>query len=178
MYQDVHDAATSSMIGKVGMFLLMITVTILFGALSLAFFWAPAAGKFEIPWLFYLNTLLLGASSFFLHRAWSNTDSARSRRWLMMAMGVGMVFLLGQGIAYLQLIDMGYLIQNSGSKMQYLYVLSGLHAAHLIGGLIFLGVVLWRFPQSKRRNFELALYFWHFLGILWVYLLFVLLLGV
>lgn len=159
------------------MFLLMLTVTVLFGTLSLGFLWAPNRGAYEVPWLFYLNTLMLGFSSFFLHRGWQLRIQGQARPYLRLAVITGGLFLVSQVIAYVQLYDAGYLIEESGRKMQFLYILSGLHALHLIAGVILLGVVLFRYEQSGRRLFEVSMYFWHFLGVLWVYLLAVLLLA-
>ncbi|MDP5171234.1 MAG: cytochrome c oxidase subunit 3 [Bacteroidia bacterium] len=166
------------MSGKMGIILLMLTVAILFGALSLAFFSAPTVGAYEIPWLFYANTLVLIGSSALLQGAWMRRQEANGKVWIKGAIIMGGIFLLGQLAAYGELWQSGMWIDVSGRKMQFLYALSGLHGLHLIGGLIFLGVVLGRFQRNESRIFELALYFWHFLGVLWVYLMLVLILGV
>ncbi len=168
---------TSGMVGKMGIFLLMITVTVLFGALSLGFFWAPSSGPYQIPPLFYLNTALLVPSSVILHVGWENRQRASGRQQMTVAMILGIAFLIGQCTAYWQLSEHGMWISNSGRKMQYLYVLSGLHGLHLVGGLTFLAAVLFGNGKRREKIGELALYFWHFLGFLWVYLLIVLLMG-
>lgn len=163
--------------GKLGMVLLMMTVTILFGAMSLAFFYAPSTGSMEIPILFFLNTLLLAGSSVLLHLSFSETRFSGNKVLAQLGIALGGLFLLGQGLAYWQLADAGMWIDVANRKMQYLYVLSSLHGLHLIGGLIFLLVVQFRNTASMHKKRELALFFWHFLGILWVYLLLVMLLG-
>lgn len=165
------------MTGKLGMVLLMLTVTILFGAMSLAFFATPSSGSVEIPFLFFFNTILLAVSSVLLHLSFSESRFRGNRLMAQVGIVLGGVFLIGQGLAYWQLADDGMWIDVANRKMQYLYVLSGLHAAHLIGGLAFLSVVHFRKAPSTQKMKELALFFWHFLGILWVYLLFVMLLG-
>lgn len=164
------------MTGKLGMVLLMLTVTILFGAMSLAFFSSPSTGSLEIPFLFYLNTLLLAGSSVLLHLSFLDNKYSGNKLLTPLAISLGGLFLVGQGLAYWQLADAGMWIDVANRKMQYLYVLSGLHGLHLVGGLIFLLIVQLR-KKSTEKIKEIALFFWHFLGILWVYLLFVMLLG-
>ncbi len=64
-----------------------------------------------------------------------------------------------------------YLAQNPHSSFFYLF--TGLHAAHLVGGLVALAVVL--LGRSKRRELvDVVAYYWHFLGVLWVALFIVL----
>lgn len=145
--------------------------------MSLAFFYAPSAGSLEIPLLFFLNTLLLAGSSVLLHLSFSETRFSGNKVFSQLGIALGGLFLLGQGLAYWQLADAGMWIDVANRKMQYLYALSALHGLHLVGGLIFLLVVQIRQTESTKKMRELALFFWHFLGILWVYLLFVMLLG-
>jgi cytochrome c oxidase subunit III len=58
-----------------------------------------------------------------------------------------------------------YLSQNPHSSFFYLF--TGLHAAHLLGGLVALFVVV--LGKSKRRELvDVVCYYWHFLGILWL----------
>lgn len=167
----------SGFTGKIGILLLMFTVTILFGALSLAFFFTPKSGGLDIPTLFYLNTILLVVSSAFLQAGWVRRGSEPGKRYVNLAILLGACFLIGQGLAYWELAENDMWIDVANRQTQYLYVLSGLHALHLIGGILFIAVVHFKRGQSSERHAELALFFWHFLGILWIYLLFVMKLG-
>ena len=167
----------SGFTGKLGILLLMLTVTILFGALSLAFFGSPKTGTLDIPTLFYGNTILLVISSGFLQLGWSKRTTDAGKRFVNIAIIFGALFLVGQGLAYWELAENDMWIDVANRQTQYLYVLSGLHALHLIGGIAFIAVVHLRKGQTSEHHAELALFFWHFLGILWVYLLFVMLLG-
>ncbi|MEP7355029.1 MAG: hypothetical protein ABI824_17515, partial [Acidobacteriota bacterium] len=64
-----------------------------------------------------------------------------------------------------------YLDKNPYSSFFYLF--TGLHAAHLAGGLIALAIVI--FGKTARRELvDVAAYYWHFLGVLWVILFIVL----
>jgi cytochrome c oxidase subunit 3 len=163
--------------GKIALWLLMLTIIILFGSLTLVYVFAPAGPeKFSLPTAFYLNTCLLILSSIWLHRAWIRSARAENAAFLYPVLGMGGLFLIGQGYAWYQL----YLAGNglySGGRAAYLHLLSGVHALHIVGGLLFLLFVVIRFSQNGRSYLESAVYFWHFLGILWVYLLLTLLLA-
>lgn len=155
----------------------MITVTILFGALSLAYFGSPKTGTLSIPSLFYLNTVLLVASSVCLQVGWNKRAHFSGKQYVHLAILFGACFLIAQGIAYWELAERDLWITEATREVQYLYVLSGLHALHLIGGIIFLAVVHGPTGKASEKRAELALFFWHFLGVLWIYLLLVMLLG-
>jgi cytochrome c oxidase subunit 3 len=74
---------------------------------------------------------------------------------------------------------------NSDTSAGYLYVISGLHFAHVIGGIPFLGYFIWQARKKmqepvsvlvyfsdpeKRLKLRLLTIYWHFLDALWIYL--------
>ncbi len=81
---------------------------------------------------------------------------------------IGTAFLASQLTAWRELVRSGaFLFQNPHSSFFYLF--TGLHALHLIGGLVALLVVLLR--RSPRRELvDVVTYYWHFLGVLWIVL--------
>lgn len=164
----------SSMAHKVSMFLLMLTITILFGAMSWAFLTARGPG-ISIPWGFYLNTGLLFLSSIWLHWIWVKQRNASDRPALGGVLIVACLFLISQGWVWYQLYADGQALNGSSPKTGFLYVLSGLHALHILAGMGFLLGVWRRFQKGAAQYLETAVYFWHFLGVLWLYLLGVLL---
>lgn len=160
---------------KMGVWLLMITIAILFGSLSLAYIVNGQTPRgFSIPWSFYANTIILLASSILLHIGWVKRHEKVSGKILRPAVLLGLTFLLSQSFAWYQLYDSGMDWISSGQKVAYLYLLTALHALHLIGGIFFLIYVWVRYQRSGRKYLESAVFFWHFLGVLWVYLLCVL----
>ncbi|MEM6631445.1 MAG: hypothetical protein AAF694_17320 [Bacteroidota bacterium] len=178
---------TSPFTLQMGMWLLMLTVSLLFGAFTYAFMWLPPIEGFalRVPTPFYVSTLTLLASSFLLHRGWFNNKDSELKNGFYYSLIFGIVFLCIQGYAWYEL----FLQQGSVEALaeeeqrrgfllpfQYLYLLSGMHALHLIGGLGFLIYVYAKWEEKKERYAEVAVYFWHFLGILWIFLLGVLLL--
>lgn len=137
-----------------------------------------------IPPIVFVNTLFLVASSATLEAArrrvvsfFRSNDRVQTvpRFWLWMTWFLGIVFVAGQYLAWLKLRAQGlYLATNPNSA--FFYVLTAMHALHVLGGLAGLVRVLHklRVPVSLRRStLDATSYYWHFMGILWLYLLFV-----
>jgi len=75
------------------------------------------------------------------------------------------------------MVSAGYYFTGptSSIKMSYIFLIAFVHLVHLFAGLISLSVVNYKLFHSKyspenRLGFELGETFWHFLGVLWVYL--------
>jgi len=158
--------------GKTAIWLLMLTVIILFGTLTFTFV-ASVSGDIQIPIpiLFYLNTLLLIASSVFMHRAMVLEEQAIVTTYVKLALGFGLAFIGSQLYAWYEMVQLGLSLSSGGRVVSYLYVLSGLHGVHIIGGLIFIAVVVQKLRKGKTEYLEMATWFWHFLGMLWIFLL-------
>jgi len=132
------------------------------------------------------NTLALIASSVALEVArrrvagfMRGRDSNRSAAtlWLDLTMLLGLVFVVGQYLAWLKLRSQGlYLPTNPNSS--FFYVFTGVHVIHVLGGLGGLTRVIVKFRSTahllRRSTIDATSYYWHFMGMLWVYLLFVL----
>jgi len=175
LMQQSSQESGAQMASKMGVWLLMISIAIVFGALSLAYMvTGERPVDFSVPWGFYANTLILIASSVLLHIGWLRRGQQGRGMILRPAMWLGLAFLISQVFAWYQLYSHGMDLTSAGQKVSYLYLLTGLHAAHLIGGILFLGWVWARYQSIGRKYLETAVYFWHFLGVLWVYLLCVL----
>lgn len=136
---------------------------------------------FTIPSILYLNTLVLLASSVTLEisrkRVATYMGGLRSRvtqpgRWLYITLALGLVFVAGQYAAWLQLSAQGlYLATNPASS--FFYVLTAAHALHILGGLGGLVLVIRRLHRAvlRRSTLDTASRYWHFMDVLWVYLL-------
>ena len=129
-----------------------------------------------LPPVLWLDTGILLASSAVL--AWGRRDLRQGnlagfRRDVTAAWGLGLAFLGGQLLAWRQLIRLGvYLSSNAHSS--FFYLLTGAHGAHLLGGLVALGVILPRVwseaaPPEGSTALNMAALYWHFLTGLWVY---------
>ena len=133
-----------------------------------------------LPSILYLSTLLLLGSSVTLEvarrhvAAFMGGQEAQlksSRRWLYGTLCLGLLFVVGQYTAWLELRSKGlYLATNPNSSFFYLF--TALHALHVMGGLAGLGRVIRKLGQStlRRSTLNATAYYWHFMGVLWVYL--------
>jgi cytochrome c oxidase subunit III len=138
-----------------------------------------------LPRVLYLNTLLLLASSFALEVARRQVAATMGgakkedkgqvtspSRWLYIALFLGFLFVAGQYVAWMQLRSQGlFLATNPNSS--FFYVLTAIHALHVLGGLGGLTRVILRLNQSilRKSTLDATAYYWHFMDALWVYLL-------
>jgi len=136
---------------------------------------------FTLPSILYFNTLLLLASSATLEVARRRitvfmggvrSQSDTPARWLYITLVLGLLFVAGQYAAWSQLRAEGlYLATNPSSS--FFYLLTATHALHVLGGLGGLIYVIRKLSKSALRRSQLVATarYWHFIGILWLYLL-------
>ena len=176
----VEKAIIRNKTAKPLLWLMIVSMTMLFAGLTSAIVVRQAEGnwlEFELPQIFYLSTVMLLVSSITMKWALvsAKKDNAQNiKRALMLTLLLGLGFVLSQFKAWDSLVEQGvFFVGNvSGS---FLYVVSGLHLAHLTGGLIFVSVVLSKAMKEKynsqnKLGLELCSIYWHYLDILWVYL--------
>ena len=143
--------------------------------------WRPLA----LPSIVFVNTVLLLGSSATLEIARRRVaDYARSKLadrsaaqfWLSCTLALGLLFVCGQYFAWRQLRAQGlYLASNPNSS--FFYVLTAMHALHVLGGLVGLLRVLYLLREPvfalRRSTMDATSYYWHFMGVLWLYVLLV-----
>ena len=170
--------------------LLLMGLTALFLAMTASFLYTRVqAGlpPLKIPAIFLLNTLLLVASSGTLawaKRSYIADHTLDYQRALGLTILLSLLFLVLQGLGWKQLLSQNvhFLKDNSAS---YLYLISGLHFAHVVAGLPFLvaflqtarirmvdpvSVLVYFSDPAKRLKLRLLTLYWHFLDGLWIYL--------
>jgi cytochrome c oxidase subunit III len=139
-----------------------------------------------LPPILYVNTvvLLLGSLTLVMASRIVNAQVLLDSRevktvmgWLLATLALGALFIVGQYIAWTQLAAQGlYLATNANSS--FFYVFTGMHILHLLGGiaaLVYLvGQLVGSHTTFRRTSFHNTAIYWHFMGVLWVYLLFVL----
>jgi cytochrome c oxidase subunit 3 len=141
---------------------------------------------FSLPSILYLNTLIIIASSVTLEVARRRVASFMSglrvkssaenpARWLYITLFLGLLFVAGQTFAWMQLRSQGLKLATNISY-SFFYVLTVAHALHLLGGLGGLVRVIGKLNSAvlKRSTLRATSLYWHFMGVLWVYLLFLL----
>jgi cytochrome c oxidase subunit III len=163
----------------IGTWVLLTAIIMLFAGLSSAYIvlhGVPEWQNITVPRIVWANTLVLFASSIaieFARQAVRRNQPAAVRQWMAVSGILGVAFLLGQLVAWRQLVTAGvYLATTLHSS--FFYVLTGAHALHLFGGLIGLGFVFQKAFANKltAENHEplkaFALY-WHFMDVVWIY---------
>jgi cytochrome c oxidase subunit III len=162
----------------------MISIVMLFAGLTSAYIVRKNVGDwlvFDLPSQFYISTVVILLSSFsmiYALAAAKKNNSSAITLGLSITLVLGIVFLFSQLFAWKQLVAGGIYLGGSGSNPSgsFLYILSGLHGLHIIGGLIALIVCLIqslrkKYNSENRLGLQLCSTYWHFLDALWIYLL-------
>ena len=130
------------------------------------------------PPVLWINTAILLASSVALEmarRALKARARDRFNGWWTSGTALGLLFLGGQALAWQQLRDAGVFIATNPSS-SFFYIFTASHALHLLGGVIALLYVdvqalRWSLGPGKRTAIDVSAVFWHFLDVLWIYLM-------
>jgi cytochrome c oxidase subunit III len=172
---------------RTGIWVGLAAIAMTFAALTSALYVREGASTdwhhIVLPPIIFFNTLALIASSISLEVARRSvasfmrreeTSRAQPMLWLQMTMLLGLVFVVGQYLAWLNLRAQGlYLPTNPNSS--FFYVFTGVHVVHVIGGLGGLSRVILKFRSVarplRRSTIDATSYYWHFMGMLWIYLL-------
>ena len=165
---------------KFAMWLFIGSVVMLFASLTSAYIVRQAEGNwlyFELPSILTVSTIVILLSSVTMQVAYwaAKKDRLEMVKILVTVTSVlGLTFLILQFEGWTALVaNQVYLVGNpSGS---FLYVITGLHALHLISAIVFLLIVLvstyrYRVHSKSLTQIEMCTTYWHFLGGLWLYL--------
>ncbi|RIW17268.1 cytochrome oxidase subunit III [Algoriphagus lacus] len=186
-YLDIVEQPISMHPKKFALWLFLVTVVMIFAALTSAYIVRQAEGnwlEYELPEIFWITSGIVVLSSVFLHWAYisAKKDNLLNLRiGMVMTVILGIAFLVGQWYSWVALVDRDvFFVGNPAGS--FLYVFTGLHAAHLISGVIFLIIVListfrLKVHSQAMNTMEMATTYWHFLGGLWIYLFMFLLLN-
>lgn len=175
---------------RIGMWLALAAILMMFAALTSAYVFRSTRTQMEwqtfaVPQMLWVSTLLILASSATLEAARRAEQRGRHefyRRWLLASLLLGFGFLVSQLLAWRELVGQGiYLATNPHSS--FFYLLTGLHALHLVGGILGLSYLAIRARREtlnasrtdnaatkRRAGVEAIGLYWHFMDGLWVYL--------
>lgn len=168
----------------------MVASILSFGALTSAYIIRIAQGnwlKFEIPGIFTANCLVVIASSACMIYAYqmAKTDELERLKyslWATFAFGVLFLILQVMGWNQLNSHDIYFSPKRSDNgdltpliSGSFFFAITAVHFVHIIAGLIFLLIVIvkaykWQVHKKNMLTLSLASTFWHFVGILWIYL--------
>jgi cytochrome c oxidase subunit 3 len=173
-----------------GMWVAIFAITMSFMAFTSALFVREGTAvdwtHLNLPPILYLNTIVLLFGSLTLvmasravnaHALLDSHEIKTVMGWLIATLALGVLFIAGQYIAWTQLAARGlYLATNANSS--FFYVFTGLHILHLLGGIAALVYLIGQLAGShttfRRAAFHNTAIYWHFMGVLWLYLLIVL----
>lgn len=133
---------------------------------------------FELPVIFWYSTVVIVLSSLLLHlssKAFKERSMTKYRQLMTATMLLGVLFIAMQVKGFYDLTNVGFGFTKNVS-FSFLYVIVGLHAVHVLGGVVALIVMSIKAFSTKTRNYsfvpvDLICTYWHFVDILWIYLL-------
>jgi cytochrome c oxidase subunit 3 len=164
-----------------GLMAILATVSMLFSAFTAALLvrrtgtdWVPVS----LPLIVWVNTALLVASSGAMEAARASArrgSPSGIARWLAWSGVLGLFFLAGQVVAWRALAARGVFLPTNPHG-SFFYMLSGVHGAHVLGGL---GALAWTLRRARSGSYTATRYdglthaaiYWHFVGAVWLYLL-------
>jgi cytochrome c oxidase subunit 3 len=172
---------------KVALAIFLAIAGCLFSLLTAAFYMRGDAPDWQmppIPSVLWLNTAILAASSVALQLALiaaRRAEFERLKTTLLIGAATAGLFIIGQIWAWRELLELRF-FASSNAANAFFYLLTGAHAAHLVGGLVALARTTdkvrgaGRVTRELTTSVELCAIYWHFLLFVWL-LMFAMLIG-
>jgi heme/copper-type cytochrome/quinol oxidase subunit 3 len=134
--------------------------------------WANYAAHTN-TWAGAFNTLVLLTSSLSAvlgHQAAEKGDGKKAAQYLWLTMLGGGTFLVVKGFEWAHEIQLGYTI-TANAFWAFYYTAAGLHALHVIGGVIIMGIISRDCLKNQElHRVELIGIYWHFVDLVWIFL--------
>lgn len=146
---------------------------------------------FNLPTVFWISTAVIILSSvtvFLATRAFKNRAIPRYRALMLASILLGIAFCVLQYMGFYQLYHVAQPVKINGQVLQastvrlngnpsesFLFIIAGLHIAHIVGGIFALLINFFRSFRTRVKVYnstglEIAGGYWHFVDILWIYL--------
>lgn len=162
----------------------LVSVIMLFATLTLLFMKGQELSHFfnyTFPIWAWVGILLLAVSSITFEMARKKLHIHQfdlTKRFLSITILLGLLFIGTQFAFFAHLYSQNVIATPQNSRPGYLYILTGLHAVHILAGitvLLFATRAVRRRPTAHKTALTLSVggFFWHFLGALWLYLVLV-----
>lgn len=164
---------------KFAMWLFLVSVTMFFGSYISAYMVQKGAKDLfltGLPTLLLYTTIIILLSSVSMQYAYisaKRNNIGKIKVSLLITLVLGILFTVGQFMAWRELVDAGVHFVNSNPLESFIYIFTGLHLAHLFAAVIFLIAVLgkaynYQVHSKSLVRLEMCATFWHFLGGLWL----------
>lgn len=173
---------------KFALWTAMASIMMMFGAFTSAYIVRQAAGnwlEFPLPNIFFISTVIILLSSVTLHLSYRGFISGKEKQYkglLVISFFLGIGFIISQYVGWQTLFASGVDMKGNPAG-SFLYVITGVHALHILGGIGAIIVAMlhafsleYKVTDKRKIRFELVVQYWHFVDLLWVYLLVFLLL--
>ena len=188
---------------RMGIFFALASDLMFFVAIVSTFFVSQSTGHFDaynnyvnewlptvIPPILWLNTAVLILSSITMEYArrhmfrevdvmdeWLGLGKPITRRaipWVAATVVLGLLFLVGQWIAWTQLA-MQHVFFRSNPSSHFFYLITGVHGIHLLLGIFgliaaLIGLYISRSLETRQIMVDVASWYWHSMGIFWIFL--------
>lgn len=168
---------------KFALWVAIASIAMMFAAFTSAYIVRKAAGnwlEFDLPSLFWVSAGVILLSSATMHFSYLSFKAGKEGPyklllWTTFILGIAFVVLQYEGWNEMLMSGVGLTTNPSGS---FVYVLSGIHAVHVLGGIAVLTVALihayalpFKVTPTRKLRLELTSTYWHFVDLLWLYLL-------
>ena len=136
--------------------------------------WPPEPTELNLPYATVFTVILVASSvtcQFGVFAA-EQGNVYGLRRWFTLTFVMGLIFVLGQGFEYIQLVEEGTTISSSTYGSVF-YLTTGFHGLHVIGGLIafifmLIRSTMGRFTPAQATSAIVVSYYWHFVDVVWI----------
>lgn len=171
---------------KLGIWLFLASEVMLFGALFSSYImlrmgapdWPRGATILNVP-LGALNTIILITSSLTIIMSWVSlrlNDFAKFRKYMGITILLALAFLVIKAFEYAAKFE-HHLYPSTNTYMAIYFTMTGLHALHIIGGIVVNtymwgpGSRMWKTdPEHFTNRIEIAGLYWHFVDLVWLFL--------
>ena len=168
---------------KFALWIAFASIFMMFAAFTSAYMVRIAAGdwlEFQVPSIFFLSTAILITSSITLHnslKAYESENEKRYKSLLVISFVLGSAFIVCQYLGWTELYAIGIDLKGNVSG-SFFYLISIMHAIHILAGLAAIGICLisafgrkFKLTAKRKLGLELVTHYWHFVDVLWIYLL-------
>lgn len=159
------------------------SIVMMFAGLTSAYIVRQAGAnwlQFDFPPIFWASTIVILFSSLTMHlalKAFKAREMKRYRTLVTITAVAGVLFAAMQYTGFDFLYDHGVQVFGAGSNpsASFLGVIVGLHALHVLGGVVALIIIFFKAHSRRVKSYnstavEIAAIYWHFVDILWIYL--------
>jgi len=180
---------------KFALWVAMGSIAMMFAGLTSAYVVKQAGGNwrsYHLPFVFWISTIAIILSSITIAlglKAFKNRQIPKYKKLITITLILGFAFGALQFLGFYELYTQPQQVILNGELEQrflpvtipgnpaesFLFVIAGLHLAHILGGIIALAIVFFKAFRKRVKVYnttglEIVASYWHFVDVLWIYL--------